>query len=75
MAALYGRLQGNRGQVTRCGSRIIDAKLETWNGSIRVALMTNGDFRVSIGDKFSPHTTIATGNVDAREWTPMEVDA
>lgn len=68
MAALFGRLHGSRGEVTRCGTRGsgIQAKLETWNGSISVFLNADGDFTVYIGDKSHPTQVVAEGNVDHR---------
>ena len=38
MSAYYGRLQGNRGEATRCGSHAsgIAATVETWSSVIRV---------------------------------------
>lgn len=66
MSALYGRLQGARGPVTRCGTPAsgISAKLETWHGSIRVDLESGGVFRVWIGPKHDAASLIAEGNVD-----------
>ena len=66
MAALYGRLQGNRGEVTRMGSPQsgIESTLETWDGEIRTELTAKGNFKVFIGPKGSASTLIATGNVD-----------
>jgi hypothetical protein len=68
MASLYGRLRGNRGEVTRCGSKAsgIHAILETWEGAIRVDLEAHGFFRVQIGQKDSPHTKILEGNINDR---------
>lgn len=36
MSALYGSMQGARGQVTRCGHRDIHAHLRGWNLGCRV---------------------------------------
>lgn len=66
MAALYGRLQGNRGQATRIGHHEIYSKLETWDGSIKTELDRDGNFNVYIGDKSMPGTLVATGNVNHR---------
>ena len=63
MAELYGRIQGNRGEATRCGSRDMDTSAETWNGSVKVHLRRGGDFTVRVGDKRGGRTAI-TGNVD-----------
>lgn len=68
MAALYGRLQGNRGEATRVGHSSIKAKLETWDGSIEVELEKDGTFTVRIGDKSYPKMEVATGNVNNRTW-------
>jgi hypothetical protein len=67
MAALYGRMKGNRGEVTRCGGSIITSKLETWEGSIRTELEKDGSFRVTIGEKGYPNIVVAQGNVTTRE--------
>ena len=66
MAALIGYLQGNRGEVSRCGSKNsgISANLETWKGSIRVVLSANGNCHVMIGSKHSPSKLVYEGNVD-----------
>ena len=51
MAALYGKLQGSRGEVTRLGSKSsgIRSKLETWEGSVTTVLEANGKGRTSPG--------------------------
>lgn len=64
MANLYGRLQGSRGEATRLGNLDITAKLETWEGSIRVTLDKNGQYTVLVGDKSSPNKLVAVGNVN-----------
>lgn len=55
MAALYGRLKGNRGETTRMGSEKsgISSKLETWTGAVYTELEANGTFRVFVGSKYS----------------------
>lgn len=53
MAALYGRLQGERGQVTRTAHHNITATLETWEGKITVTLQCDGSFTVEVGDKYA----------------------
>lgn len=74
MAALYGRLQGNRGEATRTGSKDsgITSQLETWEGSVRTELSADGEFRVYMGDKHFPHTLVVEGNVNDRtlSWVP-----
>ncbi len=69
MAALYGRLQGDRKEVTRMGSKNsgISATLETWDGEIKTTLEADGSFTVTIGPKNGANTIIATGNVDTDE--------
>lgn len=34
MAKFYGSLQGNRGTVTRTGSSVIKASVQSWDGSL-----------------------------------------
>jgi len=46
MSALYGRLQGSRGEVTRLGHQTIESTLETWTGEIRTELERDGSFSV-----------------------------
>ena len=68
MAALIGRLKGDKqrsGEVTRLRDNHVHAQLETWDGSIRVALDKEGGFVCSIGTKDDPTLiTVATGNVN-----------
>ena len=66
MAALYGRLKGNRGMTTRTGATEIWSSLETWDGSIVTELDRDGTFRVFIGAKGNANVEIATGNIDDR---------
>lgn len=53
MAEFYGRLQGNRGEATRCGSKDsgIRATVESWQTVIRTShhQMWGGERRVMIG--------------------------
>lgn len=65
MAPLYGRMQGERGEVTRTANWEIESKLETWEGSIRTELERDGSFRVYIGSKSNPTQLIAKGVIDA----------
>lgn len=68
MAALYGRLRGNRGAVTRTGSRSIESTVETWQGIVRVHLTADGDYTVTTTDKHgNRRRTVVTGNVDRDE--------
>lgn len=68
MAALIGYLQGNRGGVSRLGSKDsgIGANLQTWHGKIAVWLSADGDFYVDIGPKHGGGRTVLKGNVDKR---------
>lgn len=70
MSALYGRLQGNRGMATRCGTPAsgMFTSAETWNGAVRVQLESDGSFVIEIGPKYGGHdhvggTIVLTGNV------------
>jgi hypothetical protein len=65
MAALYGRLQGGRGEATRTGTKSsgIHATLETWEGKIYVDLEADGSFTVALGPKGYGSAIVATGNV------------
>lgn len=40
MAHFYGRMQGQRGEATRCGSKLsgITTTAASWNGAVRVEL-------------------------------------
>jgi hypothetical protein len=64
MAALYGRIQGNRGEATRMGHDVIYARLETWEGSVAVNLFKDGTFTVHKGSKTNPTIPVAEGNVN-----------
>ena len=65
MAALIGYLQGNRGEVSRLGSKSsgINSRLQTWHGGIRTQLNADGEFVVYVYPDNGPSKTI-TGNVD-----------
>ena len=41
MAKLYGTLQANRGEATRCGSDYIRASAQSYEGSVIVELLYN----------------------------------
>ena len=76
MAALYGRMTGNRGEVTRMGSKAsgIESTLETWQGQVKTVLEANGDFAVYVGPKRSSGTVIVRGNVgdsDEGRWAQL----
>jgi hypothetical protein len=66
MAALYGRMQGNRGEATRMGTSTsgMRAQLETWEGQITVTLEADGSFQVFIGPKGSARDLVLLGNVN-----------
>lgn len=63
MSALYGRMQGERAEVTRTAHHEIESKLETWEGAIKTVLDRDGGFEVYIGSKSNPNVLIASGNV------------
>ena len=50
MARFYGRVQGNRGEATRCGNDHIKASVQSWNGSVITELTynDNGDLMVDV---------------------------
>lgn len=67
MAALYGRLRGNRGEVTRMGSANsgIKSKLETWSGNVTTEVEANGDYVVYSSACKSGHgTPVLRGNFE-----------
>lgn len=68
MSRTYGRLQGNRGMATRCGTDRIFTSAETWKGSVHVYLDADGSFTINIGPKHGVQdglggTIILVGNV------------
>jgi len=65
MAALYGKLWGSRGTVTRTGSSDINAKLETWEGSVQLTLRRNGTFEVYVGDKSYATDRVFVGKIES----------
>jgi hypothetical protein len=67
MAALYGRMYGEKGVVTRTAHQDITSHLETWDGSILTNLKKDGRYEVYIGEKDSPKILVATGNVNETE--------
>ena len=66
MAALFGRLKGNRGEVTRLGSKAsgIDSTLQTWEGKVTTRLEADGSFCVIIGQLNGRGYVVAQGNVN-----------
>lgn len=65
MAALFGRLWGSRGTVTRTGSDSVNAKLETWQGSVQVTLRRDGTFEVYTGNKYYTTDRVFVGKIDS----------
>jgi hypothetical protein len=65
MAALYGKLWGSRGTVTRTGNSSINAKLETWEGSVQVTLMRDGSFEVYTGSKSYATDRVFVGKIES----------
>lgn len=57
MAHFYGRLQGNRGEATRCGSKDsgIDATAESWSTILRVKQIHTGGSDIGIVDFTTKH--------------------
>ena len=66
MAALRGTLQGNRGTVSRLGSKNsgIESVLNTWDGEIITFLKADGRFRVTILPKNGHLPYTLKGNVN-----------
>lgn len=51
MSALYGRLWGSRGAVTRTGHTSITARLEDWENAVQLTLFKDGSYVVEVGEK------------------------
>lgn len=64
MSALYGRLQGSRGEATRLGHDHIEATLETWRGRLRLTLGKDGTYALEVAPKHGGFTPVYAGNVD-----------
>ena len=66
MAALRGTLEGNRGTVSRLGSKNsgIQSTLNTWDGRIVTKLDSDGDFSVYIEPFGGHHPYRLSGNVN-----------
>lgn len=43
MAKFYGRVQGNRGEATRCGNDRIKASVQSWDGSAILQMSYEND--------------------------------
>jgi hypothetical protein len=70
MAAFYGRLRGDRGEATRCGSKGsgMTAIAETWQGQARVDLSGPGEYVFVVSDKGSASNGLSvSGNVGDNE--------
>uniref|UniRef100_A0A6M3LP45 Uncharacterized protein n=1 Tax=viral metagenome TaxID=1070528 RepID=A0A6M3LP45_9ZZZZ len=64
MANLIGYLQGNRSQVSRLGSKVIDSSLRTWDARIDTTLTDEGNYIVSVDHKYGrKRVVIAEGNL------------
>lgn len=52
MAALYGSIQGNRGEATRMGSKSsgIRSYVQTWDARVTVQLEADGTCRIVASD-------------------------
>ena len=51
MAKLYGTLQSEKtGKNTRTANLLIEAAVQSWNGSISVSLNASGDVLVKVGE-------------------------
>jgi hypothetical protein len=67
MAALYGRLRGERGEVTRTAGREITATLQTWDGRVSVTLWKDGVFVVEVAPLDGYAEAVCRGNVNGAE--------
>jgi hypothetical protein len=68
MAAVYGRVQGNRSEATRGGSKAsgIRTVAETWKSIVNVSLLHDGECRVYATDKHGNNSvTLWEGNTDS----------
>jgi hypothetical protein len=66
MSAVYGRLQGNRGEVTRTGSASsgVSTSAETWRSSVKTRMDADGTATVRLGEKGYANTLKLTVNAD-----------
>jgi hypothetical protein len=66
MAAVYGRLQGNRGEVTRTGSSSsgVSTSAEMWRSSVKTMMEADGTATVRLGEKGYANTLKFTVNAD-----------
>jgi hypothetical protein len=51
MSNFYGKLQGNRGMTTRCGSSGIWAQVKSWDWSIDVDMMRDVEDEEKSGNR------------------------
>ena len=49
MSTCYGRLTGNRGSVTRAGSKTsgMTATVQTWDGAVTIRLQADGSYSIT----------------------------
>lgn len=67
MAALYGTLQGHRGEATRMGTKDsgMSAALQTWGGKARLTLDADGTCELHVSHPTRGGTTkVWSGNID-----------
>jgi len=65
MANLIGTLQGNRGSVSRLGSKVIHSRLATWTHDIYTWLDKDGNYKIQISKIGSCESSkIIEGNVN-----------
>ncbi len=67
MSALYGYLQGSRGQATCQGHKTITASVQTWTHRITVNLDADGTYSVILGPGPQGNVktrTLSAGNVN-----------
>jgi hypothetical protein len=67
MSEFYGRIQGSRGEATRCGSKGsgIDAKAETWHSRLTAAFTPDGRGYFGIASKYGSDFLAAYFDADA----------
>lgn len=67
MSAYYGKLQGSRGEATRCGGKAsgIDAKAETWHTRITAAFTPDGRGYIGLASKYGSDFLAAHFDADA----------
>ena len=63
MANLIGYLEGNRGSVSRLGSKVITSTLATWEHEIRTWLDKDGGYKIEITAIHGKTLKVIEGNV------------